>query len=85
MPFERRLQPEVVQHARAQPEGQVAYGSEHVVDELLAFGDGRRQPGGRSLHAPELHAQPGEHLRDVIVQLARQILPLLFLRIHQLL
>ena len=56
---------------------------------FLALGDRRADPlvAGRPdpLDAAELHAQRGQHLRDVIVQLARQVLPLLFLRRDQLL
>ena len=39
----------------------------------------------QAIDASELHAKRGEHLADVVVQLAREVLPLLFLRGHELL
>ena len=58
-----------------------------LVDELLAFGDRRRRRDRprRALDASQLHPQAGEHLRDVVVQLAREVLALFFLRADQLL
>ncbi len=70
MPFERRLQAEVIEHAGAQSERQVADGPEHVVDERAAFGNHRRDARAEALHASEFHAQSSQHLRDMVVQLA---------------
>ena len=39
----------------------------------------------QAVDAAELHAQRGQHLPDVVVQLARQVLAFLFLRRHELL
>ena len=47
VPLERRLQPEVVEHAGPEAERQVADGAEHAVDQPSAFGDGRRRPARR--------------------------------------
>ena len=84
VPFERRLQAEVVEHARPQAEREVADGAEHLVDELLALGDRRpsRASALDALDPAQLHAQAGEHLRDVVVQLARQVLALFLLRVR---
>ena len=60
-----------------------------VVVELPACGDGRRDLGvDRTAHAidsSELHPERREHLADVIVELARELLALFFLRGHELL
>ena len=63
VPFERRLQAEVVEHARPQAEREIADRAEHVVDELLALGDRRAdlrvagRPGSaRSGRAPSASA-----------------------------
>ena len=46
---------------------------------------GYRQRRGYSFDPAELHPQRGQHLRHVIVQLARQIFAFLFLRVDELL
>ena len=56
------------------------------VDQPPALRDGRTgADAGRAgaLDAPQLHAQRREHLANVIVQLARQALSLLLLRVHE--
>src|SRR3954469_11958 len=40
VPLERRLQAEIVEHAGAQPEREMADGADHAVDQAAAFGDG---------------------------------------------
>ena len=56
---------------------------------MPALGDGGRLPrvGRRpqTIDPPELEPQCRQHLADVIVQLARQLAPLVFLRRHELL
>ena len=44
-----------------------------------------RRSAPSAIDAPELHAQRRQHLADVIVQLARELAALFFLRRHQLL
>ena len=89
VPLERRLETEIVEHARSQPEREVAHGAEQLstrcFDSATAAPTGVSPGGARALDSAELHPQRGEHLRDVIVQLARQVLALFLLRRDQLL
>jgi len=60
MPFERRLETEVVQHARSKAEREIAYRPKHAVNELLTLG--HRGTGVtirkclRPLDSPKLHS-----------------------------
>ena len=88
-PFQRRLQAEVVEHARAQAHCQVADRSKDRVEQPGSFADclreGTFRTFARAVGFSELHSQRGEHLPDVIVQLASQLLALFFLSRDELL
>ena len=83
------MQADVVQHARAEPEREVAHQVHHLIDELTALGHGRREPRitghAKAVDASQLHAQRRQHLTHVIVQFAGELAALFFLRRHQLL
>ena len=87
MPFERGAEAKVVEHAGPESERQIAHCAEHLVHELFGLGDRRTQPavGGcaAALDPAQLHAQGGEHLPHMIVQLTGQIPALFFLRRNQ--
>ena len=89
VPFERGLDAPVVEHARPQPEREVANKPNHGVDEVPPLGDGprhRRIAGvAKPVDGPELHAERGQHLADVVVQLAREFRAFLLLRGDKLL
>ena len=88
-PFEGGLEAEIVEHARAKPEGEIAHRPEHLIDQPAALGDrGSDVPVAaepRPFDAAKLHPQRREHLGHVVMQLAREVPPLLLLRRHQLL
>ena len=46
--------------------------AEHIVDEPLAFGDGRSCRAIHPFDQSELHEQPRHHLGDMVMQLPRQ-------------
>ena len=73
-PVQSRLQAEVVEHARAQAEGEIANGPEHLIDQTPALRhrvlDARIARGPRALDASQLHSERREHLGDMIVQLS---------------
>ena len=89
VPLERRLEAEIVQHARRRPSDEVPHRPHDVVDQLTAFRDRGRDLGGdRAAHpidAAQLHSQRGQHLADMVVQLPREVLPLLLLHRDELL
>ena len=74
VPFEGGLQPQIVEHARSQPERQVPYRAHHIVDELAprrdGVGNGRIGRRAGTLDAAEFHAQSRQHLAYVIVKFA---------------
>ena len=82
-PFECGLQTEIVEHARAQAEREIPHGPNHGVDELTAFAHGvadrRLARRTHAIDASQLEPQRGQRLSDLIVQFAREVLPLLLL------
>jgi len=84
VPFERRLQAQVVQHARSESEREVPHCPKQLINQSAAFCDrqSRSRVGCRpaTFDAAELHAQGREHLGHMVVELARQVLPLVLLR-----
>jgi hypothetical protein len=88
VPLKRGFQSEIVQHGRAKPERQVANSPHDLIHEGAALRQrlGETLTDGRA-HAfdpAQLHAQPGQHLADMVVQFARQMPAFLFLRRHDL-
>ena len=89
VPFQRGAQAEIVEHAGAKPEREIANRAKHPVHEALGLGDRGADPRvadrPHPLDPSQLHPQRGEDLGHVIVQLAREVASFLFLRCHQLL
>jgi hypothetical protein len=87
VPFQRGPQAKVIEHAGPKTQCEIADGAEHLVDQQFAFGHCRAEPRvawrPASLDSTQLHAQRREHLRDVVMKLTGEILPLYFLRRDQ--
>ncbi len=73
VPFKRRLQAEVVQHARPETKCEIPDRAKHLVHQLPAFRHDRTKPRvSRRPHpfdAAQFHPQCGENLRHMVVQL----------------
>ncbi len=82
-PLESGLQAEVVEHAGPKSHRQVPYRPQHRLGQALGFSDrlDEQFPGrpAGALNSAQLHPQGGEHLADVVVQLAGELSALLFL------
>ena len=83
-PGESRRQSQVVQHRRSQQHRNIPNDSQRLLHRALRAGDSRRDFALRvavdSGDAGQFHAQPGQHLANLIVQFPRKILSLLLLR-----
>jgi hypothetical protein len=83
-PRHRGPQPELVEHRRAQVEGEVANLADEVVKQRLGFGEpGAHDVGGTAGRNAEHQADAGQELADFVVQLARHSAALALLRLHE--
>ena len=83
-PLERRYEPEVVEHRRAQLYGQAAHVLERAHDVLPQLGErrARRVVGQRFLERFQPQQDGGERLAGLVVELAGQPASLQLLRLH---
>ena len=74
LPFERGTEPEIVEHRGAQAHGDVADRLHGVLERAAQLVEPRLElvarPAVDAAEVLDLHAQAGEHLPDLVVQLA---------------